>query len=91
MHTMLLVRTHIGILISFCILKKKKKKKKISPTVHPGPPYCSGFGCKTYKDCILTRQIHLLFPIFFVFSFPFFFFFFFSKGEWVYSPIVNWV
>ena len=85
MHTMLLVRTHIGILLSFFI------KKKTNPTVHTEPPYCSGFGCKTYKDCFLTRQIHLPFSIFFfVFSFPFFSFSF-SHGEWVYSPRVNWV
>ena len=69
----------------------------MSPTVHPEPPYCSGFGCKTYKDCFLTRQIHLLFSIFFFFfffflggggggggggfSFPFLFFFIFPKGS----------
>ena len=68
------------------------KEKKINPTVHPEPPYCSGFGCKTYKDCFLTRQIHLPFSIFFL-SFPSLSFFShsFSKGEWVYSPRVNWV
>ena len=74
MHTMLLVGTHIGILLLLFFQRKK------NPTVHPGPPYCSGFGCKTYKDCFLTRQIHLPFSFFlfiFVFSFLFFFFFLF--------------
>ena len=78
-HHAVSTNTHRNIIV--IILHIKKKKKKISPTVHPEPPYCSGFGCKTYKDCFLTRQIHLLCSIFFFFFFclffPFFFFFFF--------------
>ena len=93
MHTMLLVRTHIGILLSFCILKKKKKKKKKSvPPCTLDRLIVVVSVAKHIRIVSLPGRFISSFLFFFFLSFlSLFFFFFFSKGEWVYSPIVNWV
>ena len=48
-----------------------------NPTVHPGPPYCSGSGAKQIRIFSLPGRFISLFLSFFCLFFPFFSFFFF--------------
>ena len=75
MHTMLLVRTHIGISLSFCIFKKKKKKSVPPCTLDRLIVVVS--VAKHIRIVSLPGRFISSFLFFFVFSFPFFFFFFF--------------